>query len=69
MPRKCTDVPIVSLAVILWCADDYLFALSIPILTNVDIVFDNLDSSLFPGVSSSVKVHRGFSAAQERCVL
>ena len=51
------------------CTDGCSFTLSIPILTNVDIAFDNLDSSLFPGVSSSVKVHKGFSEAQERYVL
>jgi len=38
----------------------------IPILTDADIAFDNLDSTLFPGVSSSVKVHDGFKEAHER---
>lgn len=29
-------------------------------LTDVDILMGNLDSTLFPGVSSSVQVHAGF---------
>lgn len=29
-------------------------------LTDVDIFMGNLDSTLFPGVSSSVQVHEGF---------
>ena len=50
-------------------ADDSLFVPSLPLLTDIDIVLDDLDSSLFPGVSSSVKVHNGFGEAHERCVL
>lgn len=30
-------------------------------LTDVDIVMENLDSTLFPGVDSSVHVHSGFA--------
>jgi hypothetical protein len=30
-------------------------------LTDVDIIMTNLDSTLFPGVSSSVEVHQGFA--------
>lgn len=38
----------------------------IPILTDVDLFLDGLDSTLFPGVPSSVKVHNGFRDAQAR---
>ncbi|GAB1518439.1 hypothetical protein RhiTH_001498 [Rhizoctonia solani] len=34
------------------------------LLTDAEVVRDNLSSSLFPGVSSSVKVHDGFMKAQ-----
>ena len=57
------------LVAVLWSANGPLFTLSTPILTDVDLIFDNLDSSLFPGVSSSVKVHDGFGEAHEQCVL
>ncbi|KAL4249966.1 AB hydrolase superfamily protein [Abortiporus biennis] len=38
----------------------------LPILTDGDIIMEDLDSSLFPGISSSVKVHQGFAATQSR---
>ncbi|KAL0953902.1 hypothetical protein HGRIS_005069 [Hohenbuehelia grisea] len=38
----------------------------IPLLTISDIFYDNLDHALFPGISSAVKVHKGFGAAQAR---
>ncbi|KAF8757630.1 Alpha beta-hydrolase [Rhizoctonia solani] len=37
---------------------------STSLLTDAEVVRDNLSSSLFPGVSSSVKVHDGFMKAQ-----
>jgi hypothetical protein len=45
------------------------FGLSISILVDADLILDDLKPSLFPGVSSSVRVHNGFGEAQERCVL
>ncbi|KAL6297828.1 Alpha/Beta hydrolase protein [Sparassis latifolia] len=33
----------------------------LPLLTDADIVLEQLDASLFPGVSSSVRVHSGFA--------
>lgn len=33
-------------------------------LTDLDIAMENLDSTLFPGVSSSVQVHSGFANEQ-----
>jgi hypothetical protein len=41
----------------------FSFTISIPILTDLDTVLVDLDSSLFPGVSSDVKVHAGFREA------
>ncbi|KDR80882.1 hypothetical protein GALMADRAFT_91570 [Galerina marginata CBS 339.88] len=38
----------------------------VPILTDVDIVLDNLDQTLFPGVNSSVKAHDGFTESHKR---
>ena len=37
---------------------------SLPLLTDADILFTNLESSLFPGIPSSVEVHSGFANAQ-----
>lgn len=39
---------------------------SLPILEDVDIVLEELDQSLFPGVPSSVKVHSGFKDAHAK---
>ncbi|KIJ21153.1 hypothetical protein PAXINDRAFT_165902 [Paxillus involutus ATCC 200175] len=36
----------------------------VPLVTDVDIFLTNLDSTLFPGISSSIKVHNGFGDAQ-----
>jgi len=36
----------------------------LPLVTDADIVLINLDSSLFPGLSSSIEVHSGFADAQ-----
>lgn len=66
-PRKCIAFP--SFVVVSPSADGFLFAHSIPVLTDINIVHDELDASLFPGVSSSVQVHDGFSTAHESCVL
>ncbi|KAH9479276.1 Lipase [Psilocybe cubensis] len=38
----------------------------IPIVTNADFFLDGLESSYFPGVSSSVKTHNGFGEAHKR---
>jgi len=38
----------------------------LPLLTDGDIFMENLDSTLFPGVSSSVEVHSGFAGSQSR---
>ncbi|QRW13147.1 Lipase (class 3) [Ceratobasidium sp. AG-Ba] len=38
----------------------------VPLLIDGDFRLDSLDSTLFPGVSSSVKTHNGFQEAQER---
>jgi len=35
-------------------------------LTDGDIILGNLDSTLFPGISSSIEVHDGFAATQSR---
>ncbi|THG96561.1 hypothetical protein EW026_g5293 [Hermanssonia centrifuga] len=37
-----------------------------PLLTDGDVSLTTLDSSLFPGISSSVEVHKGFAAAQSQ---
>ena len=37
---------------------------SLSALTDVDIVQDNLNPSLFPGVPSTVLIHSGFAQAQ-----
>ncbi|KAF8311880.1 lipase [Clavulina sp. PMI_390] len=34
------------------------------LLTDAEVVFANLDSTLFPGISSSIEVHDGFATAQ-----
>jgi len=36
----------------------------LPLIEDVDIVMSNLDSTLFPGISSSIEVHSGFKSAQ-----
>ncbi|PBK99891.1 alpha/beta-hydrolase [Armillaria gallica] len=36
----------------------------LPILTDLNIILSNLDDTLFPGVSSDVKVHSGFKESQ-----
>ncbi|PSS31115.1 hypothetical protein PHLCEN_2v2339 [Hermanssonia centrifuga] len=38
----------------------------LPLLTDGDIVLGNLDSTLFPGISSSIGVHEGFREAQAK---
>ncbi|KAM5544646.1 hypothetical protein V8D89_001544 [Ganoderma adspersum] len=38
----------------------------LPILEDADIVRESLDPKLFPGVSSSIGVHSGFSGSQSR---
>jgi len=38
----------------------------LPLITNANFNLRSLDSALFPGVASSVKVHDGFGDAQER---
>jgi hypothetical protein len=40
--------------------------LSVPALTDADFFLDGLDTSLFPGVSSSIQTHNGFGEAQAR---
>ncbi|KAJ8454174.1 hypothetical protein ONZ45_g19406 [Pleurotus djamor] len=42
------------------------FSKLVPTLTDADFFFDTLDSKLFPGISSSIKVHNGFSTAQAK---
>ncbi|KAI5992302.1 Alpha/Beta hydrolase protein [Pisolithus orientalis] len=36
----------------------------LPLLTDLDLVLTNLDSSLFPGIPSDIEVHNGFMSAQ-----
>lgn len=36
---------------------------SLPVIEDADIIFTGLDSSLFPGLSSSIEVHQGFAIA------
>ncbi|SJL13761.1 uncharacterized protein ARMOST_17209 [Armillaria ostoyae] len=36
----------------------------LPIITDLDFFLESLDSSLFPGIGSSIKVHSGFKQAQ-----
>ena len=50
-------------------ADGLLFIPSVPILIDIDILPVKLDPSLFPGVSSDVKVHAGFGLAHKSFVL
>ncbi|TFY56837.1 hypothetical protein EVJ58_g7395 [Rhodofomes roseus] len=38
----------------------------LPLIEDADIVPENLDSSLFPGISSSLKAHSGFADAQAK---
>jgi len=38
----------------------------LPLVTDADFFLDNLDSNLFPGINSSIKVHDGFGNAQAR---
>ncbi|KAF8159299.1 lipase [Crassisporium funariophilum] len=38
----------------------------LPLLTNADFFLDELDSTLFPGVSSSIQTHNGFGEAHKR---
>ena len=65
---KCTDISIFSHPVIFHGPlIRFLFVHSIPLLTDSDVLLDNLDTSLFPGVDSSVEVHDGFSEAHKRC--
>ena len=40
--------------------------LSMPILTDANIILRKFDSTLFPGISSDVKVHDGFADSQAR---
>jgi hypothetical protein len=49
--------------------DGFPFSPSIPILTDISILPVELDSSLFPGINSDVKVHEGFSSAHKRYAL
>ncbi|KAK0484104.1 alpha/beta-hydrolase [Armillaria luteobubalina] len=37
-----------------------------PIFTDIDIILSNLDSNLFPGLSSDIEVHSGFKESQAR---
>ncbi|KAK0214948.1 alpha/beta-hydrolase [Armillaria fumosa] len=36
----------------------------LPIITDLDFFLESLDSSLFPGIGSSIKVHSGFKESQ-----
>lgn len=40
----------------------------LPLITDADFFLTNLDSALFPGISSDIEVHNGFGDAQARCV-
>ena len=42
---------------------------SLLILEDLNIIRRTLDSSLFPGLDSSIKVHTGFADAHEKYVL
>lgn len=42
---------------------------SLPALEDIDIIQDFLNPTLFPGVSSSVKVHQGFRDAHAKYAL
>lgn len=41
---------------------------SLPLVTDGDITLVNLDSTLFPGLSSDIEVHEGFADAQAESV-
>lgn len=41
---------------------------SLPILTDANIILSSLDSGLFPGISSNVRVHSGFEESQAEFV-
>jgi len=36
------------------------------VLTDIDILLDKMDPNLFPGISSDIEVHSGFSEAHAR---
>ncbi|KAK7685758.1 hypothetical protein QCA50_011104 [Cerrena zonata] len=38
----------------------------LPVLTDIDIIQQRLDTTLFPGISSSILAHAGFAGAQAR---
>lgn len=38
--------------------------ISLPLVTDADIEKTTLDSTLFPGISSDIEVHKGFADAQ-----
>ncbi|THH17777.1 hypothetical protein EW146_g3109 [Bondarzewia mesenterica] len=40
--------------------------LGVPVLTDESLTLTTLDSTLFPGIDSSIEVHNGFAAAQAR---
>lgn len=37
---------------------------SLPLIEDADIEKENLDSTLFPGIDSSIEVHSGFAGGQ-----
>ncbi|KAK0188444.1 alpha/beta-hydrolase [Armillaria mellea] len=41
----------------------------LPIITDLDFFLESLDSSLFPGLGSTIKVHGGFKKAQENTAI
>lgn len=41
---------------------------SLPIITDLDFFLESLDSSLFPGIGSTIKVHSGFKESQAEYV-
>ena len=62
------DVNCLSLA-ISQSAVGFFLTPRIPLLTDANAIHVNLDSSLFPGFSSDVKVHAGFRIAHALYVL
>lgn len=42
----------------------FVYNVSMAVLTDADFILGGLDSSLFPGLSSDIKVHSGFRNEQ-----
>ncbi len=64
IPRKCQSFHLLLYSAVPSC----LLFHSLPIITDLDFFLESLDSSLFPGIGSSIKVHSGFKESQAEYV-